>query len=219
MGWNCCNSALINLLQFRLHVSKFIYYAAANLNSGYLKCTKVVRMHYFCTIALRTSGAVLTQASRRVDLHECKVGLFPKRVIYIYLLVIFKWLLNLLKCLIYHITKDKKVCLHRVWIRLTTAYLPCAREFTQNNALALQFWCLSKGWVHLMHQNLSTHVLFCPNSLAKVNTQLLIYKQDVQLENNGPYSWQRRLIHPHSRNMSDQNDSEFFSWLFLLLEW
>ena len=60
-------------------------------------------------------------------------------------MVIFKWLLNLLKCLIYHIIKEKKVCLCRVWIRLTTAYLLCAREFRQNNALALQFWCLSSA--------------------------------------------------------------------------
>ena len=38
--------------------------------------------------------------------------------------------------------KRQKVCLRCVWIRLTTAYLLCAREFRQNNALALQFWCL-----------------------------------------------------------------------------
>ena len=31
------------------------------------------------------------------------------------------------------------------------------------------------GFVHLMHQNLRARVLFCLNSLAKVNTQLLIY--------------------------------------------
>ena len=61
------------------------------------------------------------------------------------LLVIFKRLLNWLKCLIYHIIKDKKVFLRRVWIRLTTAHLLCAREFRQNNALALQFWCLSNA--------------------------------------------------------------------------
>ena len=32
------------------------------------------------------------------------------------------------------------------------------------------------GFVHLTHQNLSARALFCLNSLAKVNTQLLIYK-------------------------------------------
>ena len=32
------------------------------------------------------------------------------------------------------------------------------------------------GFVHLMHQNLSARALFCHNSLAKVNTQLLVYK-------------------------------------------
>ena len=31
------------------------------------------------------------------------------------------------------------------------------------------------GFVHLTHQNLSAHALFCLNLLAKVNTQLLIY--------------------------------------------
>ena len=38
-----------------------VHYAhtAANLNSGYSKYGKVARMHYFCTIALRTSRAVL----------------------------------------------------------------------------------------------------------------------------------------------------------------
>ena len=84
-------------------------HAAANLNSGYSKYAKAARVHYFCTIALRTSRAVLTQAwaSRRVDLRECRVDSFFLTSNYI-LLVIFKWLLNLLKCFIYHIIKDKK---------------------------------------------------------------------------------------------------------------
>ena len=105
-------------------------HAAANLNSGYSKYAKVACVHYFCTIALRTSHAVLTRAwaLRRVDLRKRRVDLFSKRVIF-FLLVIFKWLLNVLKCLIYQIVKDKKVCLRRVWTRLTTAYLLCASEF------------------------------------------------------------------------------------------
>ena len=37
-------------------------HAAANLNSGYSKYAKVARVHYFCTIALRTSLAVLMRA-------------------------------------------------------------------------------------------------------------------------------------------------------------
>ena len=122
-----------------IHTLRVHYaHAAANLNSGYSKYAKVARVHYFCTIALRTSRAVLTRAwaSRRVDS-------FSERVI------IFCWWylndLNLLECLIYHIIKDKKVCLRRVWIRLTTTYLLCAREFRQNNALVLQFWCLSNA--------------------------------------------------------------------------
>ena len=39
--------------------------------------------------------------------------------------------------------KRQKVCLHHVWIRLITTYLLCAQEFRQNNAFAVQFWCLS----------------------------------------------------------------------------
>ena len=31
------------------------------------------------------------------------------------------------------------------------------------------------GLVHLTHQNLSAHALFCHDLLAKVNTHLLIY--------------------------------------------
>ena len=75
---------LKNFHALRVHYA----HAAANLNSGYPKYAKVARVHYFCTIALRTSRAVLT-------------GNYIS-------LVIFKWLLNLLKCLIYHIIKDKK---------------------------------------------------------------------------------------------------------------
>ena len=53
-------------------------HAAANLNSGYSKYAKAVRVHYFCTIALRTSRAVLTRvwALRRVDLREYRVDSF-----------------------------------------------------------------------------------------------------------------------------------------------
>ena len=34
---------------------------------------------------------------------------------------------------------------------------------------------LSLRFVHLTHQNISAHALFCHNSFAKVNMQLLIY--------------------------------------------
>ena len=51
-------------------------HAAANLNSGYSKYAKVAHMHYFYTIALRTSRAVLTWAWA-----SCRVDLFSKRVI------------------------------------------------------------------------------------------------------------------------------------------
>ena len=46
-----------------IHTLRVHYaHAAANLNSGYSKYTKAARVHYFCTIALRTSRAVLTRA-------------------------------------------------------------------------------------------------------------------------------------------------------------
>ena len=66
-----------------LHTLRVHYaHAAANLNSGYSKYAKVACVHYFCTIALRTSCAVLTSVSaRRVDLRERRVDLFSKRVI------------------------------------------------------------------------------------------------------------------------------------------
>ena len=69
---------------YEIHTLRVHYaHAAANLNSGYSKYAKVARVHYFCTIALRTSRAVLTRAwaSRRVDLRERKVDSFSKRVI------------------------------------------------------------------------------------------------------------------------------------------
>ena len=44
---------LIIIHTLRVHYA----HAAANLNSGYLKYAKVARVHYFCTIALRTSRA------------------------------------------------------------------------------------------------------------------------------------------------------------------
>ena len=94
---------------------------------------------YNCTPNISRSA----WASRMIDLRERRVDLFSKRVIYI-LLVISKWH-SKLKCLICHIINNQKVCFRRVWIRLTTAYLLCAREFRQNNALALQFWCLSNA--------------------------------------------------------------------------
>ena len=51
------------MIIFPIHTLRVQYaHAAANLNSGFSKYAKVARVHYFCTIALRTSGAVLTQA-------------------------------------------------------------------------------------------------------------------------------------------------------------
>ena len=174
---NSCESVQwVNPLE--IHTLRILYaHAVANLNSGYSKYAKVARVHYFCTIALRTSRAVLAWASRRVDLRERRVDLFFEMGNYI-LLVIFKWLLNLLKCLIYYIIKDKKVCLRCVWIRLTTAYLLCAREFWQNNALVLQFWCLSNALtlrVRALEASKSQRACIILSKFTrKSNTQLLI---------------------------------------------
>ena len=72
-----CDRKTIHTL--RVHYA----HAAANLNSGYSKYEKVARVHYFCTIALRTSCTVLMRAwaSRRVDLRERRIDLFSERVI------------------------------------------------------------------------------------------------------------------------------------------
>ena len=71
--------SLLHIHTLRVHYA----HAVANLNSGYSKYAKVARVHYFCTIALWTSHAVLTRAwaSRRVDLRERRIDLFSKRVI------------------------------------------------------------------------------------------------------------------------------------------
>ena len=94
--WYCaqtCTELKYSWCDFQIHLYRVLLYihtlrvqyghAAANLNSGYSKYAKVARVHYFCTIALRTSRAVLMRAwaSRRVDLRELRVDLFSKRVI------------------------------------------------------------------------------------------------------------------------------------------
>ena len=50
------NFFIIIIHTLRVHYA----HAAANLNSGYSKYVKIVHVHYFCTIALRTYRAVLT---------------------------------------------------------------------------------------------------------------------------------------------------------------
>ena len=98
------------------------------------------------------------------------------------LLAISNDILNCKMSYLSHLKKRQKVCL---WIRLITANLLCAWELWQNNALLLQFWCLSNGlhppfrFVHLPHQNFSARALFCLNSLAKVNMQWLIHKYHI----------------------------------------
>ena len=76
---NHCNMLLNNRHTLCVHYE----HAAADLHLGKSKYAKVAGMHYFFTIAIRTSRAVLTRAwaSRRVDLREHRVNLFHKRVI------------------------------------------------------------------------------------------------------------------------------------------
>ena len=61
-----------------------------------------------------------------------------------------------------------------------TAYLLYARELWQNNALALQCWCLSNALtLRFRPHNVAKSqraCIICHHSLTKVNTQLLIYK-------------------------------------------
>ena len=61
--WAYCSRTANPLASINIHTLRVHYaHAAANLNSGYSKYAKVARVHYFCTIALRTSRAVLTRA-------------------------------------------------------------------------------------------------------------------------------------------------------------
>ena len=51
------SSSKLFLFPSHIHTLRVHYaHAAANLNSGYSKYAKVARVHYFCTIALRTSS-------------------------------------------------------------------------------------------------------------------------------------------------------------------
>ena len=134
----------------------------ANRNWGYSKYEKVVRVYYFSTIALRTPHTMPRQAwaSRWADSRADRVDSFATTVI-LFCHVIFNDVLNLVKVL-FITWKRQKVCLCRVWI-----WLLCSRIVTKY-ALSLQFWCLSFGFVHLTHQNLSARLLFCHISLPKV---------------------------------------------------
>ena len=79
--------AIVDFVLCAIHTLRVHYaHVAANLNSGYSKYAKVACVHYFCTIALQTSRAVLTRAwaSCRVDLRERRVDLFSKRVTIFY---------------------------------------------------------------------------------------------------------------------------------------
>ena len=93
-------------------------------------------MHYFCTIAFR----VTSNTSR---------GAFTHLYLFVFIFC-WQYLMTFLNCKISYSShlKRQQVCLCRVWIRwirLIIAYLLCARELWQNNALLFQFWYLSNA--------------------------------------------------------------------------
>ena len=90
-------------------------------------------MHYFLYNCTPCNFEHLAQC-----LHARRIDSFATRIF------IFCWHNGALNCKMSNLLhlKRQKVCLCRVWIRSITAYLLCARELWQNNALSLQFWCL-----------------------------------------------------------------------------
>ena len=77
-----------------------------------------------------------------------------------------------------YLTTSKNFILCHLWIRLITVYLLCAQEFRQNNALALQFWCLSLAfilWVCAFDASKSQHLCIilsqftCKSKYAVIN--------------------------------------------------
>ena len=63
--------------------------------------------------------------------------------------------------------------------KICASVYPSAQEFRQNNALCFNFDACpvhsSLEFMHFTHQSLSVCAMICLDSLAKVNTQLLIY--------------------------------------------
>ena len=57
------------------------------------------------------------------------------------------------------------------------------------------------GFMHLTHQNLSAHALFCLNSLAKVNTQLLTYNYYIYSFNEATFFIGQLQIHTLSMHI------------------
>ena len=68
-------------------------------------------------------------------------------------------------------TKKKKKKVMSCMNYINCVHLHCASESGQNNALSVQF---AFGFEHLTHQNFSACALFCHNSLAIVNTLLIM---------------------------------------------
>ena len=108
--WGKKHNQINQIKSIKIH-TLCVHYAhvTANLNWEYLKYAKVARMHYFSTIALRTSHAMLTWAwaLHRVDSRQHRVDLFATRGL-LFCCVISTNILNLVKSLIYHIKKTKK---------------------------------------------------------------------------------------------------------------
>ena len=110
---------------------------------------KNTRKQHACIIFVQLHSEHLAQCwrerERRVGLIYASVGLIHFLNGWLYFVGNILMTYKIIKMSYLSHNKRQNVCLRRVWIRLTTAYLLCAWEFRQNNALALQFWCLSSA--------------------------------------------------------------------------
>ena len=73
-----------------------------------------------------------------------------------------------------------------VWIRLITVYLLCAWELRQNNALLLQFWCLSSAltlWICALDASKSQHVCIILSKFTRQSKYAVINLQMINLLN------------------------------------
>ena len=110
----------------------------------------------FRTISFQTPHAVLTRmwALSRIVLWAGRVDSFAVWVILL-CRVIFNDILKLCEKSYYHKKQKNAFKLSSsVWIRLITteaAYLLHAQELWQNNALLLQFWCMSNTLILFVH--------------------------------------------------------------------
>ena len=73
------------------------------------------------------------------------------------------------------------------------------------------------GFVHLTHQNLSARALFCVNSLAKVNMQILMYKYSSRLlmvQDHMDHKWRPKSHKSQTSLSCKYNNVVFALWSF-----